>query len=265
MLGERWIVDRVPTERFPNYTRGNAGDVMADPVSPLGWTFVWESGVVLGCRDGFVTLGVFDADEYSLGTARDVRVVRRLLLQLADASAGCSACGRAPDGKPSTMRTSTTRPRCRRTRHATGTSRRVHTELLTKHMGWFMTTPNVPEVEKQKVEAQALRDSRPDLSTQTEVQLLGRARSIQRHMVAMFAQHAWASLGATVGPGILSALTGGDRSDDGAAAARRDRRRRLGADRQHDLGLVPGGARLEGSVGTVRRRYGRPRRSPEGQ
>src|SRR4029078_9984280 len=47
----------------------------------------------------------------------------------------------------------------------------------------------------------------PDLSTQTEVQLLGRARSIQRHMVAMFAQHAWASLGATVGPGILSALT----------------------------------------------------------
>ena len=36
MLGERWIVDRVPTERFPNYTRGNAGDVMADPVSPLG-------------------------------------------------------------------------------------------------------------------------------------------------------------------------------------------------------------------------------------
>ena len=65
MLGERWIVDRVPTERFPNYTRGNAGDVMADPVSPLGWTFVWESGIVLGCRDGFVSLGVFDADEYS--------------------------------------------------------------------------------------------------------------------------------------------------------------------------------------------------------
>jgi len=35
MLGDRWITDRVPTDRFPNYTRGNAQDVMADPVSPL--------------------------------------------------------------------------------------------------------------------------------------------------------------------------------------------------------------------------------------
>ena len=60
MLGDRWIVDRVPTERFPNYTRGNAGEVLADPVSPLGWTFGFESGVVPGCRDGFVLLGVFD-------------------------------------------------------------------------------------------------------------------------------------------------------------------------------------------------------------
>ena len=65
MLGTRWIADRVPTDRFPNYTRGNAGEVLADPVSPLGWTFAWESGIVLGCRDGFVQMGVFDADEYS--------------------------------------------------------------------------------------------------------------------------------------------------------------------------------------------------------
>ena len=74
-------------------------------------------------------------------------------------------------------------------------------------MGWIMTTPDVPEIEKQKIEAKALRDSRPDLPTQTQVQLLGRARSIQRHMVSMFAQHTWASLGATVGPGILGAIT----------------------------------------------------------
>ena len=64
MLGDRWITDRVPTERFPHYTRANAGEVLADPVTPLGWTFGWESGIVLGCRDGFVSYGVFDADEY---------------------------------------------------------------------------------------------------------------------------------------------------------------------------------------------------------
>ena len=64
MLEEKWITDRIPTEKFPHYTRANAGEVLADPVTPLGWTFGWESGIVLGCRDGFVSYGVFDADEY---------------------------------------------------------------------------------------------------------------------------------------------------------------------------------------------------------
>ena len=60
MLGDRWIIDRVPTERFPNYTRGNAGEVLADPVSPLGWTFCCEPGMVRGCVDGFEQMGVFE-------------------------------------------------------------------------------------------------------------------------------------------------------------------------------------------------------------
>ena len=65
MLGDTWICDRVPTERFPDYTRGNAGEVMAEPVSPLGWTFAFEPGMVYGVRDGHEQMGVFDADEYS--------------------------------------------------------------------------------------------------------------------------------------------------------------------------------------------------------
>ncbi|MEY2400769.1 MAG: rifampicin phosphotransferase, partial [Ilumatobacteraceae bacterium] len=53
----------------------------------------------------------------------------------------------------------------------------------------------------------ACRDSRPDLSTQSNEQLVARARVLQRHMRAMFSQVVWASLGATVGPAVLSALT----------------------------------------------------------
>ena len=64
MLGDRWIYDRVPTDRFPDYTRGNAGEVLADPVSPLAWTFCWEPGPVQGCVDGFEQMGVFDRLEY---------------------------------------------------------------------------------------------------------------------------------------------------------------------------------------------------------
>ena len=206
MLGQRWIVDREPTERFPNYTRGNAGEVLADPVSPLGWTFAWESGIVLGCRDGFVSLGVFDADEYDLLKPETFGLfggyfynsLTQARLFGVRSGAGWQAVDNAYFDDPSAVP-----PYQEREWHASPR----HTELLTKHMGWILSTPNVPEIEKQKVEAKAIRDSRPDLSTQSTTQLLGRARSIQRHLVAMFAQHAWASLGASVGPGILGALT----------------------------------------------------------
>lgn len=207
MLGSRWFTDTTPTERFPNYTRGNAGEVMADPVSPLGWTFCWESGIVLGCRDGFVSMGVFDADEYSeplpetfgLFGGYFYNSLTQARLFGVRSGAGWQAIDNAYFDDPSAVP-----PYEERDWHDSPR----HTEKLTKVMGWFMSTPNVPEIDKQKVEARALRDSRPDLSTQSTTQLLGRARSIQRHLVAMFHQHVTASLGASVGPGVLGALLG---------------------------------------------------------
>jgi pyruvate,water dikinase len=206
MLGTRWFVDRTPTDRFPNYTRGNAGEVLADPVSPLGWTFAWESGIVLGCRDGFVSLGVFDADEFDLEQPETFGLfggyfynsLTQSRLFGVRSGVGWQAIDNAYFDDPSACP-----PYVEQDWHNSPR----HTELLSKQMGWFVTTPNVPEIDKQKLEAKALRDSRPDLSTQSTAQLLGRAKSIQRHLVAMFAQHAWASLGASVGPGMLAALT----------------------------------------------------------
>ena len=206
MLDTRWIVDRIPTHRFPNYTRGNAQDVLADPVSPLGWTFGWENGFVLGCRDGFVQMGVFDADEYSLVLPEAFGLfggyfynsLTQSRLFGVRSGAGWQAVDNAYFDDPSAVP-----PYEERDWHASPR----HSELLAKQMGWIMSTPTVPEIDKQKVEAKALRDSRPDLATQTITQLVARARSTQRHLVAMFCQHVWASLGASVGPGILAAVT----------------------------------------------------------
>ena len=206
MLGTRWIVDREPTERFPNYTRGNAGEVLADPVSPLGWTFAWESGYVLGCRDGFVQMGIFDADEYSAERPETFGLfggyfynsLTQARLFGVRSGAGWQAVDNAYFDDPSAVP-----PYVERDWHASPRN----TELLNKTMAWILTTPEVPEIERQKRDAQALRDSRPEVSVQTTEQLLGRARSIQRHLTAMFSQHVWASLGASVGPGVLAALT----------------------------------------------------------
>lgn len=50
MLPDKWIIDRTPTKRFPSYTRGNAADVLADPVSPLGWTFAGSRELLSGAE-----------------------------------------------------------------------------------------------------------------------------------------------------------------------------------------------------------------------
>ena len=206
MIGTRWIVDREPTERFPDYTRGNAGEVLADPVSPLGWTFCWESGVVLGCRDGFVNMGVFDADEYSTDKPESFGLfggyfynsLTQARLFGVRSGAGWQAIDNAYFDDPSAVP-----PYKERDWHVSPR----HSERLAKTMGWFMTVDRVREIEDQKVTAHALRDGRPDLAAQTITQLLGRARSIQPLLIAMFAQHVTASLGASVGPGVLSAVT----------------------------------------------------------
>ena len=66
----------------------------------------------------------------------------------------------------------------------------------------------MPEVELQKREAKALRDSRPDIAAQTDEQLVARAFSIQRHLRVQFSSVVWASMGSSVGPGVLPALLG---------------------------------------------------------
>ena len=47
-MNDRWITDWEPSERFPVYTRANAGEILPDPVSPLGWDLIWEEGVSKG-------------------------------------------------------------------------------------------------------------------------------------------------------------------------------------------------------------------------
>lgn len=48
-LPERWLTDWDRSDRMPFYTRANAGEVLPDPASPLGWTLVFEEGLLPGC------------------------------------------------------------------------------------------------------------------------------------------------------------------------------------------------------------------------
>ncbi len=161
MLGDKWITDRTPTERFPHYTRANAGEVLADPVTPLGWTFGWESGIVLGCRDGFVSYGVFDADEYGdppetfglfggyfyncLTSARMMGVRMPGVTPEAIDDAYFDA---HPDVPPYVAEDWHESPR--------------HSEILTETGAYLLTAESHPPTEEHKRISQEIRASRPD-------------------------------------------------------------------------------------------------------
>ena len=49
---EKWFCDWTPRERWPHYTRANAGEVLATPAPPLGQTYSWENAMLQGWRDG---------------------------------------------------------------------------------------------------------------------------------------------------------------------------------------------------------------------
>jgi rifampicin phosphotransferase len=64
MRDKIWVCDDEASTRFPVFTRGNAGEVFIEAVSPLTWsTFgvhAWEPGY----RDGLYEMGVFTPEEF---------------------------------------------------------------------------------------------------------------------------------------------------------------------------------------------------------
>ena len=209
MLGDRWICDRVPTERFPNYTRGNAGEVLADPVSPLGWSFCCEPGMVRGCVDGFEQMGVFDTLEYddewpeSFGLFGGYFYNSLMQSRLFGVRSG--AGWQAVDNAFFDTESQEIPPYVAADWHDSPR----HTGKLQTTVAWCLSTDRVPEIDRQKGEAKALRDSRPDLGGLTDLQLVARARTMQRYLRATFSQVVWASLGSSIGVGILPGLVSG--------------------------------------------------------
>jgi phosphohistidine swiveling domain-containing protein len=64
MQDKIWICDDEPSKRFPVYTRANAGEVFAVPVSPLTWTAFFRLAWEVGFRQALYDMGVFTPDEF---------------------------------------------------------------------------------------------------------------------------------------------------------------------------------------------------------
>ena len=205
-MDDRWFTDYEASQRWPHYTRANAGEVLPTPASPLGQKFTWDNGIIHGSAHGSTLTGLYEAAEYdpvipetfgffggyffiNLSNIR-MQGVRNPALTVEQLDQ--AFFGDHPDVPPYDPHPDDEKP-----------------HLLPKmeaHMGFVMSTTEWPELADDRAEADRLRDERPDLTTLNDEELLARARTTQPMLIHGFSQHYVSSSSSGIAPGILAAI-----------------------------------------------------------
>jgi pyruvate,water dikinase len=206
MADRIWVVDNDPSAKYPIYTRGNVGEVFPDTVAPLSWTMFGRPGAEPGWRDAFVRFGAFDLDEFnpdeleilgvfggycylnvSISRIFGVRVPG-LTPELVDRSIWGEMPG-VPPYRPLPTDEST-----------------AHTDRIQQTVGWIFTTTDLPDLREDQKRVDAIRESRPDLTSLSNEELLERMRSFLPIFRELFAQHLFTSYCAITVVGTIAAI-----------------------------------------------------------
>ena len=201
------LIDTVPSTRYPVYTRLNAGDVMPDPITPLGATLVWIPEVLPGWAIGYMRVGSFTPQELdgepflAGGFYYGYLYVNQTAVRIIGIRAGIgtdaidAAFFAHPNPPP---------------HHATPSD--VNEELsavMAQRTQWTLTTSSFPELEEERELADRIRAERPNLATATNEVLITRARSIAPLQRLVWGRaYNIASGQASIGPGVITSLVG---------------------------------------------------------
>ncbi|MBB32545.1 MAG: hypothetical protein CL455_02690 [Acidimicrobiaceae bacterium] len=205
-MNDYWFCDWQPSERWPHYTRANAGEVLAPPASPLGQTFTWDNGTIIGWRDGYIRQGYFTENEMSeyrpevggffggffyinLSNVR-MQGVRNPTVTIKDLD--LAFFGDHPDVPDYEE-------------HPDDVNEDL-TDGILAHMGWVMSATEWPEVDDAKERTIALRSDRPDLKSMPMEAIVEYARSLQPWLVETYNTHCVAASSSGIAPGILGAV-----------------------------------------------------------
>lgn len=209
-MEERWVTDWTPSARFPLYTRANAGEIMPDPCSPLGWDLVWGAGgVAHGWADGCHRFGTFTPEETNpdepdyVGCFGGYLYLNASLIRLVGVrSPGMSAeamdaafLGDHPDVPPYVPAAGDDRPELEAGIGATMAS-------------FLEATVEPAELAADRAEMIAIAEGRPDLAAATELELVVRARSMLDPIRRFFERYYIYGTASAIGPGILGEVTG---------------------------------------------------------
>ena len=202
-LPDRWLADWERSERMPFYTRANAGEVLPDPASPLGWTLVFEKGLLPGWLRGLVEFGIYRESELpmdrppvagmfggyfyiNLSHCRVVAIRMGMTVEAFDAALLGNAAG-APAYQP----------------HPDDPCQECSAKVA-QTIGEILTASEFPQIDADLERVLAKRRDRPDLAALSEVGLVAHARSFLPELDNAFARHDYSTFGSAVGPAMLA-------------------------------------------------------------
>lgn len=206
---DRWITDWHISPKYPLLTRANAGEVLPDPCSPLGWTLVWEPGCCLGWKDAAeLDYACMDPGEMdpvhpevvcSLGgylyiNGSAVRVFGYRGPGLTPEAIDYVYFGEHPDVPPFVAEDWHENP--------------AASERMGAWMMRVLTADDLPDLRADRDLADTVRAGRPDLSKLTDTQLVERARSLVPTIRTLFRRHLAITAASSIGPGVLNAVAG---------------------------------------------------------
>ena len=196
--------------KFPLLTRANAGEVLPDPCSPLGWTLVMEPGALRGFGDAAeldyaaMDLGEFDPHRPelvgSLGgyfyiNASSARIFGARGPGMTPEAIDAAYFGEHPDVPPYAPEPWHENP--------------VATERIGAFLGAVLTVDDLAELREDRDLADSIRASRPDLGAVTDEALVERTRSLIPTIRHLSRRNMTLAIAASVGPGMLTAIATG--------------------------------------------------------
>jgi phosphohistidine swiveling domain-containing protein len=204
---ERWITDweRGEPDWMPYYTRANAGETLPDPASPLGWTFAWEHGFVLGWIRGMEQVGIYREGQFPLERPAQLGMfggyfyinlshMRLMTLRLGGSAESADAAwvGSRTDVPPYAPHPRDDDPEQSAKAAAT--------------IGEVFSKTSWPEIDEALEQAWRRRAARPDLGAMRDAELVQYARKFQPELEQDWIWHVFTSLSASLGPGMLAGL-----------------------------------------------------------
>ena len=208
MTDLNWIIDTVPSTRYPVYTRLNANDVMPDPITPLAASLVWIPEVLPAWAVGNVRLRYFTPEEMSsdpyppvAGFFYGYLYIDQTYVRITGIRAGIGAdaidAAIFAHPNPPPHRSSPTD---------------MNEELaanVAERVAWTLTTTTFPELEEERELADRVRAQRPDLHTATDEMLITLARQAAPLQRIMWGRgYVIASNQSAMGPGVIASLVG---------------------------------------------------------